>query len=345
MKKNLLVLLTGLICATVSCDPSKPATNLPEKQVVELPTDSFDKVKADVKIVHLEKEMFQFKTTEDVSAFLKKHPMFVKKYLEIPNAANEAPFLNQMLQMYTNPKFREFYQDNEKFYGDFSDLKKEMDNMFSHISYYYPSYYVPEVNTLITGFRFDRDFTFSDSLIVIGIDYFLGKKARYRPQFYEYMLSRYEKPYMVPMMGLAVSSKFNEYDPKDETMLSEMIHYGKAHYFLERILPELPDSLNIQFTGQEMKEADQNLDVIWGHFIEKKLLFDNNHKTKQRYIGESPKVVAIGDNCPGRIGRWLGWQIVRKYMKENPEVTLQQLMKDKNAAEIFKKSKFKVKTS
>lgn len=220
-----------------------------------------------------------------------------------------------------------------------------MNGMFSYVKYYYPDYYVPEVNTLITGFRFDRDFAFSDSLIVIGIDYFLGKKARYRPQFYEYMLSRYEKPYMVPMIGLAISSKFNEYNPKDETMIAEMIHYGKAHYFLERVMPDLPDSLNIQFTAQEMKEVDQNVDVIWGHFIEKKLLFDTNHKTKQRYLGESPKVVAIGDNCPGRIGRWLGWQIVRKYMRENPSITLQDLMKDQNAQEIFKKSKFKIKTS
>jgi gliding motility-associated lipoprotein GldB len=343
MKKNLWILCAGILLLAFGCDTNK--SNLPEKEVVVIESDTFEKVKVQVKIERLEKEMFAFKSTEDVSAFLKRHPMFVKKYLEIPNAANEKPFLDQLLSMYTNPKLQEFYQDNQKFYGNFSDISTQMNGMFSYVKYYYPDYYVPEVNTLITGFRFDRDFAFSDSLIVIGIDYFLGKNARYRPQFYEYMLNRYEKPYMVPMIGLAISSKFNEYNEKDETLISEMIHYGKAHYFLERVMPDLPDSLNIQYTAQEMKEVDQNIDVIWGHFIEKKLLFDTNHKTKQRYIGESPKVVAIGDNCPGRIGRWLGWQIVRKYMRENPSVTLQDLMKDQNAQEIFKKSKFKIKTS
>ncbi|HVD98485.1 MAG TPA: gliding motility lipoprotein GldB [Cytophagaceae bacterium] len=343
MKKYFLF-AAAISLGLAGCD-NKPATNLPEKQEVAISTDKFEKAKVEVKLVRLEDEMFQFKTTEDVSAFLKRHPRFVKEYLEIPNAANEKPFLDQMLAMYTNPNLKNFYLENKKFYGDFSDLKTEMNELFSYVRYYYPDYYVPEVNTLVTGFRFDRDFSFSDSLIVVGIDYFLGKKASYRPQFYDYMLSRYEKPYMVPMMGLAISSKYNEYEPKDETMLSEMIHYGKAHYFLERVLPGLPDSLNIQFTAQEMIEVDQNANVIWGHFIEKKLLFDTNHKTKQRYLGESPKVVAIGDNCPGRIGRWLGWQIVRKYMKENPGVTLQQLMKDKNAQEIFKKSKFKINTA
>ncbi len=343
MKKILLIICAGAFSILTGCETK--TTNLPEKEAIVIKADTFEKIKVDVKIERLEHKMFQFKSTADVSAFLKEHPLFVAKYLEIPNAANETPFLNQLLEMYSNPTFKEFYQDNEKFYGDFSDLRAEINGMFSYIKYYYPDYYVPEVNTLVSGFRFDRDFAFSDSLIVIGVDYFLGKDARYRPQFYDYMLTRYEKPYIVPMMGLAISSKFNEYDPKDETMLSEMIHYGKAHYFLERIMPGLPDSLNIQYTSAEMVEVDKNLDVIWGHFIEKKLLFDTNHKTKQRYIGESPKVVMIGDNCPGRIGRWLGWQIVRKYMRENPSVTLQELMADKNAQEIFKKSKFKVKTS
>ncbi|HSZ25848.1 MAG TPA: gliding motility lipoprotein GldB [Cytophagaceae bacterium] len=342
MKKEILILFLG-IAFLIGCQGK--TSNLPEKETVKVESDKFEKAKVEVKIERLEHEMFQFKSREDVSAFLRKHPLFVKEYLEIPNAANEAPFVNQLFEMYTNPKLKEFYYDNEKFFGDFSDLKAEMNSMFSYVKYYYPDYYVPEINTLVTGFRFDRDFAFSDSLIVIGIDYFVGSKARYRPQFYDYMLARYEKPYMVPMMGLAISSKYDAFDIKDETMIAEMIHFGKAHYFLQRIMPELPDSLNIQYTGQELKEVDKNADVIWSHFIEKKLLFDTNHKIKQRYLGESPKVVTIGDKCPGRIGRWLGWQIVRKYMQENPEVTLQDLMKNKNAQEIFKKSKFKIKMS
>lgn len=343
MKKKLFILIVGTVAALMGCNTK--TSNLPDKETVEVKSDEFEKAKVEVKVERLEREMFAFKTKEDVSAFLTKHPMLVKQYFEVPNAANEAPFVNKVYQMYTNVSLKEFYDDNEKFYGDFSDLNTQMSDMFSYMKYYYPEYNVPRVNTIVTGFQFDRDFSFSDSLIVISIDYFLGNKARYRPQFFEYMLSRYNKAELVPMMGLAISAKYNEFDDKDETMIAEMIHYGKAHYFLERILPELPDSLNIQYTTEEMTETDKNIDVIWGHFIEKKLLFDVNHKTKQRYLGESPKVTVIGDKCPGRIGRWLGWQIVRKYMKENPTVTLQELMKDKKAAEIFKKSKFKIKAT
>jgi gliding motility-associated lipoprotein GldB len=340
MKRIVLPYMAILLLAA-ACENKQ--TNLPEKQTVTVEEDELKRTKVDVKVVRLERELVNAKNTAEMSALLKRHDMFVRKYLEIPNAANEQPFLQQLVGMYTNPEFLKFYKENETFYGDFSKQQKQLNELFSYIKYYYPDYYVPEINTLVSGFRFDRDFAFSDSLIVVGIDYFLGKKATYRPQFYDYMLARYEEPYMAPMIALAVSSKYNQYDEKDETMLADMIHYGKAHYFVERMMPELHDSLNIQYTSKELEETDKNLDVIWAHFIEKKLLFDKNNKTKQRYVGESPKVVAIGDNCPGRIGRWLGWQIVRKYMRENPSVTLQQLMNDKDAQAIFKKSNFKVK--
>ncbi len=343
MKNLLFSLFIGIAFVFLACDSK--TSNLPQKEVVEIPSEDFEKAKVEVKVERLERALFSIKTTRDVELFLTNNPALVNDYFEVPNAAKEEPFVAKMLAMYTNPKLKEFYNENEQFYGDFADLTTQINGLFSHLVYYYPDYKVPQVKTIVTGFQFDRDFSFSDSLIVISIDYFMGSEARYRPQFFDYMLARYNKAYMVPMMGLAISSKYDEFDPKDETMIGEMIHYGKAHYFLERMLPELPDSLNIQYTSKEMNEADQNLDVIWGHFIEKKLIFDVNHKTKQRYLGESPKVAVIGDNCPGRIGRWLGWQIVRKYMSENPSVTLQELMKDKNAAEIFKKSKFKLKAS
>ena len=48
------------------------------------------------------------------------------------------------------------------------------------------------------------------------------------------------------------------------------------------------------------------------------------------------------DSAP-KLGVWMGWQIVRKYMKEHPDVTLQQLMADNDAQKILNQSKYKPK--
>jgi hypothetical protein len=123
-------------------------------------------------------------------------------------------------------------------------------------------------------------------------------------------------------------------------MLANMIYYGKAHYFLERVMPNLPDSLNIMYTEKELKNAKENLPTIWGHFVERKLLYETSHKALENYTGEAPATNEISNECPGRIGRWLGWEIVRKYMSKNT-MTLKQLMAEPNAEKIFKTSGYR----
>ncbi|MNL23930.1 hypothetical protein D3C87_1453440 [compost metagenome] len=49
----------------------------------------------------------------------------------------------------------------------------------------------------------------------------------------------------------------------------------------------------------------------------------------------------IDNDSPGRVGAWIGWQMVRSYMKNN-NVTLPELLKTDNK-EIFEKSKYKPK--
>ena len=55
---------------------------------------------------------------------------------------------------------------------------------------------------------------------------------------------------------------------------------------------------------------------------------------------ENGKFYLESDNdSPGRIGVWIGWQIIKSYMKNN-DVTLQKLM-DTSPEIIYNKSKYK----
>ena len=58
-------------------------------------------------------------------------------------------------------------------------------------------------------------------------------------------------------------------------------------------------------------------------------------------MGESPFIQGFPEGSPGRIGHWIGWQIVKAYMNKNPTITVLQLMNNNNAQELLNKSKFK----
>ena len=81
--------------------------------------------------------------------------------------------------------------------------------------------------------------------------------------------------------------------------------------------------------------------LIWSRLVEDQVLYATSHLVKQRYIGERPKTTEVGEQCPGRIGMWVGWQIVKKYMETHPNVKLQQLMNMRNASQLFKDSGYK----
>jgi uncharacterized protein YjaZ len=49
----------------------------------------------------------------------------------------------------------------------------------------------------------------------------------------------------------------------------------------------------------------------------------------------------IDNESPGRVGQWIGWQIVRSFM-ENNKVSMQEMIK-MDAKELFEKSKYKPK--
>ena len=148
---------------------------------------------------------------------------------------------------------------------------------------------------------------------------------------------------LCPVVLQYISNGYNKTDFSDKTAVAEMIYYGKAYEFTQKMMPCLPDSTLFGYTAADMRNLAEarNRDYIWSHMIEKQILFNTNQKTINEYLGESPYNVNMGKEVPGRIGRWLGWKIIQKYKAKNPDITFQQLMDNPNARDIFNKSGYK----
>lgn len=327
---NQLLIFLSIVFCLCSC-------NSPCEYAIDL-KDS----KAAVQVERLEKELFTIKSPNDADRFIRNHSSVVGKYMGLfPKDSQNA--IQRIYSFYTNKELREFYLEGEKANNKFPELTESLTDFYKHVKYYYPSYTIPEVNTIVSGL-FNTDYFIDDSLVVISMDYFYGKKSKHRPDEFQYMLDRREREFIVPGLALRVAlMQFVQRDDQDERLIADMVNWGKVHYFMERMMPCAPDSTIIMYTGEQLEEVEKNTDLIWGHFIENKLFYEIKPDIKRRYVEESPKVSVIGEKCPGRIGRYLGWQIVKAYMDKNPDVTLQQLMEEKDALKIFRQSKYKPK--
>jgi uncharacterized protein YjaZ len=121
-----------------------------------------------------------------------------------------------------------------------------------------------------------------------------------------------------------------------------MIHEGKKMYLLDLYLPSKSDPIKIGYSKDKFDWATMNEEQVWRYFIENDLLYSTNTQLNKRFIENAPfsKFYLSEDTkSPGRIGQWIGWQIVRSYMVNN-DVSLQDLL-SMNEEEIFKNSKYK----
>lgn len=297
------------------------------------------KVPVTVRLQRLEQPFFQIKNVAEARQFLRQQPQFTTYFLGRKQFPSEDILAEKLVSLSTNGGLQKLGRESEAAFKDTQALQAQLKQLFQHVRYYFPSFPVPPVKTFVSGMS--QDLFVNDSLMVLSIDFFAGPKASYRPNVPEYILRRYEPAYMIPTAALAISSKYNQKKLTDQTMLSEMVQFGKSLYFAQKVLPCTADTLLIGFTGPEMANLQFNEGKVWAHFIEKNLLYNTSPFTIQKYIGERPNVPEIDKTCPGRVGAWVGWQIVRKYMAEHPSVTLAQLMAQKDPQRILTESRYR----
>lgn len=327
-----LLIFTFLI-VLIGCDN----TSREEKCDFVPNTNSID---LDFEFESLEDSLPAIKTKSDLVKFLSHHPDVRDYFFNRQAYPNDSVFINTLFKRFTHPAIDTLLMETHRIFGNGEDLKHQFVSAFKNIKYYYPEFKAPKVQIIISGL--ETDIISSDTLVIIGLDYFLGEGALFKPNMYDYMLRRYNKDFVAPsvILLLGISDRFNKVSSSDNTVLSDMIAYGKAYAFTKKMMPCTPDSILIGYSNKDMEGATYNEATIWKKMIDDQILFSTSHVIKQKYISERPKTTEISPQCPGRIGMWVGWQIVNKYLTETGK-KLPDLMREQNSQKIFKESKYK----
>lgn len=249
----------------------------------------------------------------------------------------EEQLLSDNFKLLSNPYVDTLYQQTLSLMNA-GRIAFDLDQGFKRLKEEYPDFNTPVVQAVYSGFG--KDIVLSDSLIVLGLDYYLGEQATYRPNVYDYIKVRLTPKHLVPQVFQFLSLKFNETKQGRRNVLDEMIYYGKAMEFTKEMLPCVEDTLIIGYGQQDFANATVSEAIIWSYFLENRLLYEENTKAITRYVDERPSIPEISKNCPGRIGQWLGWQIVKAY-REETGASLKDLMAETDTQKILTLSKYR----
>nr|WP_240673185.1 gliding motility lipoprotein GldB [Aequorivita sp. H23M31] len=291
-----------------------------------------EKIPMNVEIIRFDK-IFAATKPEDLPKLKSQYPLF------FPRQYKDSLWIEKM----TDTLQEELEQEVILKFPNNDKLEDILVPLFQHIKYYFPKFDTPKVVTATSDVDYRNKVLLADSILVIALDNYLGSEHRFYSGIDLYISKEMKPSRIGPDVAEAYAMNYIK-PPKNAAFLSQIIYYGKELYLKDLWLPNTSDADKIGYSEEEYKWAEENELYMWRYFIENELLYDTNPKLGARFINPAPFskfYLEIDNESPGMLGRYLGWKIVRSYMKNN-SVEVQRLMIT-DADEIFKNSKYKPK--
>lgn len=264
-------------------------------------------------------------------------PLYFTNVIKVGNIQTRE-FHNLFTLFLVEYDIRKAYEKSKEVFKNFKTQKKLFNNALRRYHYYYPQVKIPDIYLMISGFN--QSVVVDEGIIAIAIDKFLGENTRFYQQlqiarFLQKRMTLEAMPFEVIRGWLSTEFAFNDSVP---TLVSHMIHHGKLLYMMDALFPKSKDFEKIGYAPTDITWCEKSEKDVWLYMMDKKVLFDTNPMLIRKFVEEAPFTTPFSKDSPGRVGQWIGWQIVKSYMKKNNRVTLQQLMQNNNYHEILMQS-------
>lgn len=241
---------------------------------------------------------------------------------------------------------RQLYQSVEKVFSPFQNYQEALNLGMKHYYAAFPNDDEIVFYSYISNLDFNSPAFFNDSLnaCFMASDLYLGQNQDYYAFLPEYIAFERQRAFFIrDALGSIVSQKLIV--PSEESILLEdMIYFGKLYYILEKLMPSAPQWTIIKYPKEKFNFCLENEKHIWAYFVENKLIYSTKLRDKKRFIETAPFTkfgMKFDNQSPGRIGQWLGWQIVKRYMAKNPNLTIEDLLDEKNPQIILNGSSYR----
>ncbi|MCL8009025.1 gliding motility lipoprotein GldB [Gelidibacter japonicus] len=236
---------------------------------------------------------------------------------------------------------KELSGEVEKTYAKFDDVHDDIESLFQHLKYYDKTFKVPRVITVTSDVDYRNKTIVTDTIVLISLDTYLGSDHHFYEGIQRFLTLNMKRSQIVSDLAANYSEGYILQN-KPKTLLDDMIYFGKQLYFKDKMIPFKSDAEKIGYSEEQLEWAEANESEIWRYFIERELLFSTDNSLAGRFIADAPFskfYLELDSESPGKLGQYIGWQIVRSYMKNNDVPFMEMLQKD--ADEIFNNSKFK----
>lgn len=203
-------------------------------------------------------------------------------------------------------------------FSDLSMKRKEITDGFRYLKYHFPKGKVPQNVVFLNSFFASSAFC-TQKEIGIGLERYLGKEADViqelpSDQFYEWMKEGLDPRYL-SRDALCSWIMTHYIEEIDGNLAEHMIRWGKILYLTEAAFPDVHESIILRYSEEELKWAIEHEYDTWKYLVQDKLLFKNDERLRINMLNDAPFTVGLHEKGPDRLGQFIGWRMVHKYME------------------------------
>lgn len=326
--------LIGSICLLAACH---------EKKIIP----DVAGIRVELKPEHFEQDFFALDTLHPDAALEQlnaKYPGFTKDFLYNilgSSPGNAVKDVKLFIRTYT-----EMYRASAARTKELSAPIAQLRRGLQFVKYYFPAYRLPGKLVLFIGPINGYGNIITPEAFAAGLQVYMGKDyplylSEEGQQLYPPFISRKFEPAYLPVN--CIRNVIDDLYPNKsmgQPLIEQMIESGKRLYLLDRLLPELADTLKMGYTAKQLEGCYASEKNIWSFFVQNELLYSTDPNMTRDYLNDAPNTQALGEASPGNIGQFVGMQIVRKWMEKKEGRSLDALMKTP-ARHIFDEAKYK----
>jgi hypothetical protein len=313
---------------------NNPAQNAPE---IIVPMERLDQVLFNMDTAHIKDSLLERNTPYP---FLSE--VLLKQMLAIDSGNSEAALLSFL------NAYRPIYTAVQKLNAP-AIAHPQLQTLFKTLHYYFPAYNLPKKIIYFIGPLEGFGNSIGSDYMAVGLQMFLGDTSSWYQseqiqKYFPSYISRNFTPRFIPIT--AAKNLVQDIAPNSRvsrSLIIEMIELGKRQYILKKVLPETNDADLFGYSSLQYAATINAEQDIWNYLLKMNLVYSKDPKVTTQLLSEGPFSIYFGNEIPGNVGLYIGYQIVKSWISQQSDEDQSNLIAllQMPAEKIFAESKYK----
>lgn len=298
-----------------------------------------DKQKGDA-LFDKEIKVFRYDRLQYEAAALNSFSALQKMNMEYPQATklliedvlmignvSDADINERLCAYYSDSILMQLMRDAESKFKNMAPVEKGLTEAFRILKKEIPSFPVPKVYAQVSALN--QSVVVGDSLLGFSIDKYLGEDyPLYERYYYAYQRRTMNPDRILPdcltsyLYSLYPFQWLTEY----RALFDIIMYRGKIHWVVSRLLKSKSYEDFLGYTEEEALWCRKNKKVLWEWMVNQGHLWSKDPMVIRAYTHPDPSMVFKGEKIPPLIGVWIGMELTDLYMKQHPELTMDELL-------------------